>query len=194
MTPETLDVISDDFSTRTSTDQGFCRPAVSDTLPYDVMYTVYERPCSPPAKKLPDTDASVDAEDTTDMPPWLTDVLPRLDELATLQHNWDSYGSPPPTAELMAKALALVQRGERLLGDWPPEEFGIPTPSIVPLSGGGIQYEWQTPVKELELVFFENEPPSALAVDIASGETTERPFDPNHCDTVSALLAWLMSQ
>lgn len=197
MTPETLDVISeDDFGTRTLTAQGLCRYADSDTLSYGAMLTVHEIPPSARSHPLPDTDASADAEDTTEMPPWLTDVLHRLDDLATLQHNWDSYGSPPPSLELMANALALVQRAERLLGCWRPQEYAIPipTPSIVPLSGGGIQIEWQTPMKELELEFFENRHAAALAVDIATGKTTERAFDPGDCDAVSGLLAWLMSQ
>ncbi len=138
-------------------------------------------------------DASVDTDDTIEMPPWLFDVLPRLKELASLQENWDSYGSPPPSPRLMGDALEIVQRAERLLEYLRAQQAAMPTPSIVPLSGGGIQIEWQTPVKELELEFFERRPTVALAVNIATGETTEGAFDAGDCDMVSDLLAWLMS-
>jgi len=143
---------------------------------------------------LQDSDASIDTDDTTEMPPWLMDVLPRLDELAALEENWDSYGSPPPSANLIGHVLMIVQRAERLLGYSHAEQRVMPTPSIVPLSGGGIQIEWQTPVQELELEFFEERRPAALAVNIVTGASTECTFDANDCNTVSTLLARLMSQ
>ena len=143
---------------------------------------------------LQDSDASIDTDDTTEIPPWLMDVLPRLAELAALEENWDSYGSPPPSTELIGHALAMVQRAERLLGYSHAEQQLMPTPSIVPLSGGGIQIEWQTPVQELELEFFEERHPAALAVNIVTGVSNEYTFDANDCNTVSKLLACLMSR
>ena len=186
--------VTGDFSTQILADDGLYFCVTSDVLRENAMLTEKEEgPMYSAPQQLWDTDASADADDVTEMPPWLTDVLPRLEELATLEENWDSYGSPPPPLELMSDALALVQRAERLLGYRRRQETAIPTPSIVPLSGGGVQIEWQRPVKELELEFFEGRPPVALAVDIATGETTERAFDDSDCSTLSGLLAWLMS-
>ena len=161
-------------------------PAYQDTL------TEQQNPPAHRYQPLQDKDASIDTDDTTEMPPWLMDVLPRLAELDALEENWDSYGSPPPSPKLIGDALAIVQRAERLLGY--SQASPMPTPNVVPLSGGGIQIEWQTPVRELELEFSEGRLPVALAVDIATGKTSEGAFDAGDCDTVSKLLAWLMSQ
>ncbi len=191
--PQLAPAISD-FDTDILGDEGLRHCVSSDTLPYQAMLTEQQAPAIARPQPLPDKDPSADTVDTTEMPPWLMDVLPRLEELAALQKNWDSYGSPPPTLKLMGDALAVIQRAERLLGYshiW--QAVMMPTPSIVPLSGGGIQIEWQTPVKELELEFFDERRTVALAVDIATGETTEGAFDASDCNMVINLLAWLMS-
>ncbi len=190
--PQVVAPISE-FATDMLTDQFLRHYVSSDTLSHQAMLTEREAHRSRRAQPLADRDPSVDAYDTTEMPPWLVDVLPRLEELAGLQENWDSYGSPPPTSKLMGNALAIVQRAERLLGYSQAQPRTMPTPSIVPLSGGGIQIEWQTPVKELELEFFEERATAALAVDIATGDTAEDAFDPSDWDRVSVLLDWLMS-
>lgn len=161
-------------------------------FPEQGMLTEQQDPPANLYQPLQDSDASIDADDTTEIPPWLMDVLPRLDELAALEENWDSYGSPPPSADLIGHVLMIVQRAERLLG-YSSQQSVMPTPSIVPLSGGGIQIEWQTQVKELELEFSEEERPAALAVNIATGESTEYTFDANDCTFVSGRLEWLMS-
>ena len=181
-----------DFSTNIWNGQDLYDDGSLDYLSHQGMLTERQDPPAPRYQPLRDSDASIDTDDTTEMPPWLMDVLPRLAELAALQENWDSYGSPPPSPKLIGEALAIVQRAERLLGY--SQASPMPTPSIVPLSGGGIQIEWQTPVQELELEFFEERCPAALAVNIATGASTEYTFDANDCNTVSTLLARVMSQ
>lgn len=49
-----------------------------------------------------------------------------LSHLRELQHDWDSYGSIPPTEE----AIVLA---ERIINE---------QPTVVPRSGGGVQIEW----------------------------------------------------
>ena len=186
-------VARSDFSTDKLTDESLLLCVSSGTLSTEGMLTEQRAPEDSWPQTLHDKDPSVDTGDTVEMPPWLVDVLPRLGELASLQENWDSYGSPPPPLKLMGDALAVVQRAERLLGYSHTWHTVMPTPSIVPLSGGGIQIEWQTPVKELELEFFDERRIVALAVNVATGETTEGAFDASDCDMISALLAWLMS-
>ncbi len=193
-----------DFSMDKLTDQGLRLCVSSDSLPYQGMLTEQGDSGNPPPRPFQDRDASVDTGDTIEMPPWLIDVLPRLEQLAALPEDWDSYGSPPPSLKLMWDALVAIQRAERLLRyrqraerllrDRQAQPTTMPTPSLVPLSGGGIQIEWQTPLKELELEFFEERGTVALAVDIATGETTEGEFCATDFDTVSHLLAWLMSR
>ena len=193
MKSQVLATISD-FSMDKMTDQGLRLGASSGSLPYQGMLTEQQAPNNPRPRPLHDRDASVDTGETIEMPPWLMDVLPRVEQLAALKEDWDSYNSPPPYLKLMCDALGAVQRAERLLRYSQAQLATMPTPSLVPLSGGGIQIEWQTPLKELELEFFEENAAAALAVDIATGETTEGAFDATDFDTVSDLLAWLMSR
>jgi len=119
------------------------------------------------------------------------DMLPSIQELCALEADWDSYGSPPPSLEVIAEALTFVQRAEHGLRYYLPEDSVTLTPSMVPLSGGGIQIEWQTPSKELELEFFEGESPAVCAVETATGCETEGILDPDNPATMCNLLAWL---
>lgn len=64
--------------------------------------------------------------DTTPAPSPEDRLLARLDELAKLQPDWDSYGATPITPEAIATArLMLTER-----------------PAIVPTTKGGIAFEW----------------------------------------------------
>lgn len=66
----------------------------------------------------------------------------RLDELARLPNDWDSYGGEPPTA------IAISMAHDLLAGV--AERFGIADAprllpwAISPLSDGGVQVEWRT--------------------------------------------------
>ena len=57
------------------------------------------------------------------------ETMIRLDEIAVLPPNWDSYGGETPWPEnvAIARRLALL--------------FGQP-PAVVPTSRGGVQLEW----------------------------------------------------
>lgn len=59
---------------------------------------------------------------------------PQLEELALLEPDWDSYGSPPPTFQSLETADLLLNRygnGQQ--------------PTIAPTQTGGICMEWLTP-------------------------------------------------
>lgn len=71
----------------------------------------------------------------------VTDSLRRLEEVAAVPPNWDSYGSEPPTQTAVSVAKKLIHSVARLA----PESAGaaaVPF-SIAPLSGGGVQIEWR---------------------------------------------------
>ena len=55
----------------------------------------------------------------------------RLDDMATLPHNWDSYGAAPISREVIDKAALVLAILERFGGHW----------DCVPMSSGGIQIE-----------------------------------------------------
>jgi len=50
--------------------------------------------------------------------------LSRLDEVAALKDNWDTYGSPAPTSAAIATARKILQA------------------TAIPISGGGVQLDW----------------------------------------------------
>ena len=82
---------------------------------------------------------------TPDLPldePWARDLSSSLGELARLPVGWDTYGSPPPPLDLVWQVLRLLVFVERT---------DLPLPAVVPLPGGGIQLEWETASRELEV-------------------------------------------
>jgi len=70
-----------------------------------------------------------------------------LDELSTLPIGWDSYGSPKISDDLIMAAKRFLYQ----------LEFEFIAPRVVPVSGGGIQLEWQMGERELELEFIDSD-------------------------------------
>lgn len=75
---------------------------------------------------------------------WYPSVSRRLRELSLYGPNWDSYDSPPPTAKAIQLTTGLLLWARIHSRD-------MPRPHLVPVSGGGIQLEWQLGSRELEL-------------------------------------------
>ena len=69
-------------------------------------------------------------------------TISKLRELLSLPHNWDSYGSPPPTA-------IAVNRAIRVVLEITSDVFLLPR--VVPVPGGGVQLEWSFRERELEI-------------------------------------------
>lgn len=69
-------------------------------------------------------------------------VIQRLVELSQLPIDWDSYGSPPPTPAATKVATEIVQM--------PVFDF-LPSPGVSPVSGGGVQLEWEIGSRALEV-------------------------------------------
>jgi hypothetical protein len=114
--------------------------------------------------------------------PWLSSALDDVARLAALPPDWDGYGSPQLGATEREHAIQLLAS---------IDHQGIPAPNIVPISGGGIQIEWQHNRRELELEIV----PGAAAVlflKVHEDDTTEEgafPLTDRH--TMRKLLAWL---
>jgi hypothetical protein len=75
---------------------------------------------------------------------WAESALRRLSDLGSLQENWDGYGSPPIPSRVFPVAFAIM----RVLIEY---ERCFPGPALVPTSGGGIQFEWISGERELEV-------------------------------------------
>lgn len=95
----------------------------------------------------------------------------RLDELAALPDDWDSYGAPALSAVAIQAARHLLMRLEESVG-WP--RAAATTPShIAPLPSGGVQLEWTGPTKDIEV---EISPDGKLAYLLIDRSREERQF------------------
>jgi len=75
--------------------------------------------------------------------PWLRAAIQKLSEFKSYAQNWDSYNSPPLSDSAIENAKCLLSS----LND------RTPAPFIAPVSGGGVQFEWQFQNRELEIEF-----------------------------------------
>jgi len=69
---------------------------------------------------------------------WLGLRRSRLDEVASLPANWDSYGSVPPTADAVESARFVLEQLDR-------------DHHISPVSGGGIQIDLRIGNTDVEI-------------------------------------------
>jgi hypothetical protein len=76
-------------------------------------------------------------------PEWLGQVENQLRAIINLPQGWDSYGAPSPDARLVEAGwvllLCLARAG------------GLPKPDVNPTPSGGVQFEWESGARYLEL-------------------------------------------
>jgi hypothetical protein len=77
-----------------------------------------------------------------DLSPNQAEAMRRLGEIVNLPPNWDSYGSPPPTTTAVEIVMDLLET---------IDNPNLPAPRVVPVSGGGLQLEWNVSPRELQL-------------------------------------------
>ena len=115
---------------------------------------------------------------------WLTSALTHVAQIAQLPHNWDGDQSPPLAAkerEHITKLLSSIDNAD------------LPEPTIVPISGGGMQIEWQHEGRELELeIVAESEDLIFLKV-YQDGTMEENAYPIADLDRTKELLDWLLS-
>jgi hypothetical protein len=86
-----------------------------------------------------------------EVPAWLITTVQSLLDLLHLPRNWDGYGAVQLQEQIVQKALMVLVE---------VMENDAPTPSVVPLSDGGIQVEWHRRGRNLEIEFPAGETPS----------------------------------
>jgi len=125
----------------------------------------------------------VSVDSTTDNP--FENTLSNLDTIKQLPDNWDSYGSPPLDAKLYNNAKFFLQ--------WIFSQFIIPEPFVVPVAGGGVQFEWQSRGRELEIEFSEPDSIEYLLV-FEDNEMVEGSIK-NIIDTraINDLIEWMIT-
>jgi len=113
---------------------------------------------------------------------WLANASRKLSELSRYPNDWDSYGSPAISITALTNAIHFLSSFV----------FHTPAPVIVPVPGGGIQFEWQAGRRELEL---EIDPNGRIEyLKVLEDETTEEGEMASIDDpTIQDLLEWLLS-
>ena len=75
----------------------------------------------------------------------IDEALGWLSELARLEPDWDSYGAPRPSPEVIEQARRFIQLAVARLG-----QAGVPH-EVMPIADGGISLEWRHPGIEVGL-------------------------------------------
>ena len=112
--------------------------------------------------------------------PGVESAIRRLQEIASLPQGWDSYGSRPPTGHAVRAAMEVLAE----VGD-----SALPEPvNVAPVSGGGVQLEWEQNGREFELEILPDGRAEALVIE--DGEAVlEAVVD---VTVVPTLLEWLV--
>jgi hypothetical protein len=119
-------------------------------------------------------------------------VLDRLEQLARLGPNWDSYGGAPPTAQAVHAAhrlvLAVAEELTAVAG-----ESARPY-AVAPLADGCVQLTWRGPRDEVEV---EIGPRDNLAYLLVKGqgsvETVEEAEDVSLSEVIDLVARVLLS-
>lgn len=90
-----------------------------------------------------------------------------IDRLSLLRNGWDSYGAMAIQSEAIEAALILAAR---ILTN------ETPNPSVVPMSSGGISFEWHLNDSDLEIEVEGNQNCQVSSEDLRNGTTREFNF------------------
>jgi hypothetical protein len=118
------------------------------------------------------------AEYPAKQPWWAPEVEARLQQLATLDDDWNSHGAVRPQPESMLLAVRIIAA---LVGS----EAGRPLPQIVPTRHGGLQLEWHLPGGEVEIT---TDPGDAVwAYVTTNGANADGPLTEQEANVVQIL-------
>ena len=98
-------------------------------------------------------------------PKWMDVTVSRLESLARLSEDWDSYGASRVESSRIQQAYNLLQS---------TMDEDTPAPILVPTPEGSIQMEWHTLGIELEVSLLSDTDLDVCFEDLSG---TERPFD-----------------
>lgn len=115
---------------------------------------------------------------------WLRSARKKLEELAALPQNWNSYGSRPIQPE-------AIETTANLLSDL--AKIKMPEPQIFPVSGGGIQLEWENSKCELEIEVLPDKSIEYLIVD-EEGNMHEGQMPQYNLIELACLTNWFVSE
>lgn len=116
------------------------------------------------------------------MTEWQLNAIKKVLSFKSLAPNWDSYGSPGP-------ANCAIQAALSFLIDIPFSS--LPAPRIVPVSGGGLQFEWTRGERELEV---EVRPEGSIEIlKVENGLPLDDEDGPLLAGDINPLFYWLFA-
>lgn len=110
--------------------------------------------------------------------PWRTERIQKVCGFGGLPANWDGRGSAAPGMAVRAMAIDFLMSVPSSIG----------APRIVPVSAGGVHFEWSLDGRELEVSVDENCRFEALYVENGVPLDEDPPMD------MQAWFAWLTSR
>jgi hypothetical protein len=117
---------------------------------------------------------------------WLKRAITKIDELAALEENWDGSGSRKVSEAAVRAAYNLASA----LAQQPLTQQQLPPTYILPSPTGGIQLEWHTPTKHLEIEALSDGGGEFLA-STEEGFNVEGRLDVTNETSVAVLARWL---
>lgn len=115
---------------------------------------------------------------TASVQPWKLEALRKVNGFEKLAPNWDGWDSEAPNRATRQTAIDLLLN---VPGDYE-------TVRVVPVSGGGYQFEWSVGDRELEISIDGNANIEALRVEYGIPLEDEEPYD------LPALFNWISSR
>ena len=115
----------------------------------------------------------------------LQPAFDRLDQIADLGPNWDSYGAASISSTAIAATQQLLTTLDGRLG---AAGERLQPYAIVPIANGGLQIEWRRPENNLEV---EIGPGGEMAYLLLTGQAPARVFEEQDQVTEDSLLELL---
>ncbi|HUT13039.1 MAG TPA: hypothetical protein VMY42_21265 [Thermoguttaceae bacterium] len=112
------------------------------------------------------------------------ELIEHLEELKSLQANWNGYGAEP----IHPRTIEAAQRFVR----WLPIRLSV-LPQVVPMTQGRLQLEWHRGTKSLELEFESPSQVHYLKWDSSTGLEEEDLVPVTERSRLRDLIQWFMA-
>lgn len=114
---------------------------------------------------------------------WQREAVAKVLKFAySLRQNWDSYGSAPIRTWVVDAAIELIR-------EVPFDNLSAPR--VVPVSGGGIQFEWSKGNRDLEI---EVRPDRSIeGLKVLSGMPVDEGQELTSSTDIEQLFSWLIA-
>ena len=128
------------------------------------------------------TTSTIGVIETAGLADWIVEVIPLLLDMTKLPFDWDGQGSGAPSLDIVAGIVRLLHATEIIM---------FHTPQVIPVPQGGVQMEWFTHSRELEIEFDAFGNAEYLLTDLVSDDSHEGTFTVRDFPQMRRLLMWV---